>query len=176
MLMNANESALLIIDVQEKLMPAIQNGPAVLAQNIRLATIASLLGLPVIATEQTPEKLGMNHPEIKRLSDRTLVKTHFDACVDGLPMAFLAACKEVIISGCEAHVCLLQSAMTLLQNGYRVWVVSDACGSRKNTDRDAAFIRLQQAGAHLVTLEMVAFEWMRDSRHPLFREVLKLIK
>jgi nicotinamidase-related amidase len=66
--------------------------------------------------------------------------------------------------------------MTLLQNGYRVWVVSDACGSRKNTDRDAAFTRLQQAGAHLVTLEMVAFEWMRDSRHPLFREVLKLIK
>lgn len=176
MLMNANESALLIIDVQEKLMPAIHDGTNVLAQNIRLATIASLLGLPVIATEQTPEKLGVNHPDIKRLCDRTLVKTHFDACVDGLPAAFLSACKEVVISGCEAHVCMLQTAMTLLQNGFRVWVVTDATGSRKVTDRDAAFTRLAQAGAHLVTLEMVAFEWLRDSRHPLFREVLKLIK
>lgn len=176
MLMNANESALLIIDVQEKLMPAIHDGAAVLAKNIKLATIASLLGLPVIATEQTPDKLGVNHPDIKRLCDRTLVKTHFDACVDGLPAAFLSACKEVVISGCEAHVCMLQTAMTLLQNGHRVWVVTDATGSRKIADRDAAFTRLAQAGAHLVTLEMVAFEWMRDSRHPLFREVLKLIK
>jgi len=71
---------------------------------------------------------------------------------------------------------MLQTAMTLLQNGYRVWVVTDATGSRKTSDRDAAFTRLAQAGACLVTLEMVAFEWMRDSRHPLFREVLKLIK
>lgn len=176
MLINSNESALLIIDVQEKLMPAIHDGVNVLARNIRLATIASLLGLPVIATEQTPEKLGPNHPDIKRLCDRTLSKTHFDACVDGLPTTFLPACKEVVISGCETHVCLLQTAMTLLQNGYRVWVVTDATGSRKTADRDAALARLAQAGADLVTLEMVAFEWMRDSRHPLFREVLKLIK
>jgi len=176
LLINANESALLIVDVQEKLMPAVHDGVNVLTQNIRLATIASLLGLPVIATEQTPEKLGPNHPDIKRLCDRTLAKTHFDACVDGLPAAFLPACKEVVISGCEAHVCVLQTAMTLLQNGYRVWVVTDATGSRKTIDRDAAFSRLAQAGAHLATLEMVAFEWMRDSRHPLFREVLKLIK
>ena len=176
MLINANQSALLIIDVQDKLMPAIDHGAHVLAQNIRLATIASLLGLPVIATEQSPEKLGPNHPEIKRLCDRTLVKHHFDACVEGLPSAFLASCKEIVISGCEAHVCLLQTAFTLLQRGYRVWVVTDASGSRHERDRDMAFSRLEQAGAHLVTLEMVAFEWLRDSRHPLFREVMKLIK
>lgn len=176
MLMNANDSALLIIDVQQKLMPAINDGANVLAQNIRLATIASLLGLPVIATEQTPDKLGANHPDITRLCDRTLVKSHFDACVEGVPAAFLPVCKEIVISGCEAHVCVLQTAMTLMQNGYRVWVATEACGSRRTADRDAAFARLAQAGAHPVTLEMVAFEWLRDSRHPLFREVLKLIK
>ncbi|WP_016833619.1 isochorismatase family protein [Herbaspirillum lusitanum] len=176
MLMNANESALLIIDVQEKLMPAIHDGANVLTQNIRLATIASLLGLPVIATEQTPEKLGPNHPDIKRLCDRTLAKTHFDACVDGLPATFLPACKEVVVSGCEAHVCMLQTAMTLLQNGYRVWVVTDATGSRKTADRDAAFARLRGAGAVPVTLEMVAYEWLGQSSHPQFREVLKLVK
>lgn len=176
MLMNANDAALLVIDVQEKLMPAIHDGAAILERIRRLATIASLLGLPVIGTEQTPDKLGPNHPAITCLCDRTLVKTHFDACVDGLPAAFLPACTDIVICGCESHVCLLQTAMTLLKNGYRVWVATDASGSRSVTDRDAAFARLAQAGAQLITVEMAAFEWMRDSRHPLFREVLKLIR
>lgn len=176
MLMNAIDSALLVIDAQEKLLPAIHDGAAVLARIRTLATIASLLGLPVIATEQTPDKLGLNHPDIRGLCDRTLTKTHFDACIDGLPAAFLPDCKDIVICGCEAHVCVLQTAMTLLHHGYRVWVATDASGSRRPADRDAAFARLAQTGAQLITLEMAAFEWMRDSRHPLFREVLKLIR
>ena len=174
--MDADQSVLVIIDEQQKLLPVIAGGDHMLAQTIRLASIAGLLGIPVIATEQTPDKLGPNHPDIKRLCDLTLAKTHFDACADDLQAALPPDRKQIVIAGCEAHVCLLQTALSLLGLGYQVWVVLDASGSRRDSDRDAAWARLQQAGAHGVTVEMVAFEWLHDSRHPLFREALKFIK
>ena len=80
------------------------------------------------------------------------------------------------LAGCEAHVCLLQTALDLLDEEFDVWVVTDACGSRTERNRDAAFDRLAGAGAELVTTEMVAFEWLRTAEHPRFREVLALIK
>lgn len=174
--MHADQSVLVIIDEQQKLIPVIAGGAHMLAQTVRLASIAGLLGIPVLGTEQTPDKLGPNHPDIKRLCDLTLSKTHFDACADDLQAALPPDRKQIVIAGCEAHVCLLQTALSLLGLGYQVWVVLDAIGSRRDSDRDAAWARLQQAGAHGVTVEMVAFEWLHDSRHPLFRETLKFIK
>ena len=174
--MHADQSVLVIIDEQQKLIPVIAGGAHMLAQTVRLASIAGLLGIPVLGTEQTPDKLGPNHPGIKRLCDLTLSKTHFDACADDLQAALPPDRKQIVIAGCEAHVCLLQTALSLLGLGYQVWVVLDASGSRRDSDRDAAWARLQQAGAHGVTVEMVAFEWLHDSRHPLFREALKFIK
>jgi len=174
--MHADQSVLVIIDEQQKLMPVIAGGDRILAQTIRLASIAGLLGIPVLGTEQTPDKLGPNHPDIKRLCDLTVAKTHFDACADDLQAALPPDRQQIVIAGCEAHVCLLQTALSLLGLGYQVWVVLDATGSRRDSDRDAAWARLQQAGARAVTVEMVAFEWLHDSRHPLFREALKFIK
>lgn len=176
LLMHADQSVLVIIDEQQKLMPVIAGGDRILEQTVRLASIAGLLGIPVVGTEQTPDKLGPNHPDIKRLCDLTIAKTHFDACADDLQAALPPDRKQIVIAGCEAHVCLLQTALSLLGLGYQVWVVLDATGSRRDSDRDAAWIRLQQAGARTVTVEMVAFEWLHDSRHPLFREALKFIK
>ncbi|MFL9926069.1 isochorismatase family protein [Herbaspirillum lusitanum] len=176
MLMNANEAALVIVDPQARLMPAIHDGAEILAQMGRIATIAGLLGVPVIGTEQMPDKLGPNHPDIKRLCDKTIAKSHFDACADGLLPALPTPVRQIVIAGCETHICLLQTALSLLSRGYQVWPLLDACGSRKTMDRDAAFTRMTQAGARPVTVEMVAYEWLRDSRHALFREVLKLIK
>jgi len=82
----------------------------------------------------------------------------------------------VVIAGCEAHVCLMQTALGLLEEDFDVWVVTDACSSRTERNRDAAFDRLAGAGAELVTTEMVAFEWLRTAEHPAFREVLGLVK
>ena len=98
-------------------------------------------------------------------------------------MVLLAAEREpaaergtIVIAGCEAHVCLLQTALELVEQEFDVWVVTDACSSRTERNRDAAFDRLAGAGAELVTTEMVAFEWLRTADHPLFRDVQALIK
>ena len=83
---------------------------------------------------------------------------------------------SIVLAGCEAHVCLLQTALELLDDEFEVWVVTDACGSRTERDRDAAFDRLAGAGCELVTTEMVLFEWLRTAEHPAFKEVQALIK
>ncbi len=87
-----------------------------------------------------------------------------------------AARETIVLAGCEAHVCLLQTALELIEEELEVWVVTDACTSRTERNRDAAFDRLAGAGAELVTTEMVAFEWLRSADHPLFKEVLGWIK
>jgi isochorismate hydrolase len=104
----------------------------------------------------------------------------FDACADGL-LAHLnapdkAASPGVVIAGCEAHVCLLQTALGVLRAGLEVWVVGQACGSRSVDNHELAMRRLQQAGAQIVSVEMVAFEWLRTCQHERFRQVLKLLK
>lgn len=86
------------------------------------------------------------------------------------------AASSIVIAGVEAHICLLQTALDLLEHEFDVWVVTDACSSRTERNRDAAFDRLAGAGADLVTTEMVAFEWLRGSQHPAFKDVLALIK
>ncbi|MGO1461616.1 MAG: isochorismatase family protein [Oleiphilaceae bacterium] len=176
MLIKAEQSALLLIDVQEKLMPAITHGQEVVSQCVSLATTAGLLGIPVLATEQLPEKLGPNVESVKELCHHTLAKYHFDACPDGLVDNLPEGRQHIIIAGCETHVCMMQTALSLLDAGYKVWVVADATGSRNEFDRDVALDRLSVSGARIVTVEMVAFEWMRHCKHPAFRDVQALIK
>ncbi|MDP4548971.1 MULTISPECIES: isochorismatase family protein [unclassified Marinobacter] len=176
MLMKAEQSTLLLIDVQEKLMPAISQGAEVIDRCTTLAIIAGLLEVPVIGTEQLPEKLGSNVESIRELCNTTVGKTHFDACPDGLIDELPEGRQHIIIGGCETHVCMLQTALSLLDAGYKVWVVADATGSRNDLDRDVALDRLHQSGARIVTTEMVAFEWMGHCQHPHFRDIQELIK
>lgn len=84
--------------------------------------------------------------------------------------------QQVVLAGCETHVCLLQTALEIQQAGIQAFVVAEACGSRRPEDKQAALERLQQAGVTLVAAEMVAFEWLRSCEHPAFRPVLSLIK
>ena len=173
-------SVLVLVDYQSKLLPAIHDGARVLANAARLADAARLLGIRVVGTEENPAGLGQNDPAIRSRSNVTLAKRHFDACADGL-VPILAAAERVppadaVIAGCETHVCLLQTAMGLLAAGLRVFVVADACGSRTPRDHAAALERLRAAGAAIVTLEMVVFEWLRTCDHPRFREALALVK
>lgn len=176
MLMKAEQSTLLLIDVQEKLMPAISHGDEVVDRCIVLATIAGLMEVPVLGTEQLPDKLGHNFEAVRELCNETLAKHHFDACPDGLVDQLPEGRQHIVIGGCETHVCMMQTALSLLDAGYKVWVVADATGSRNEFDRDVALDRLNESGARIVTLEMVAFEWMRHCKHPQFRNIQALIK
>ena len=177
--MDAQSSVLVLIDYQARLMPVIHDAAALSANAHRLAQAAQILGVPVLGTEQNPSKLGPNLAAIKAECEHTLAKTHFDACQDGLLQALediKVTCDQIVIAGCEAHVCMLQTALGLLRAGKRVWVVANASGSRRVSDHKAAMVRLAQAGATIVTHEMVMFEWLNDCRHPHFRQVLALIK
>lgn len=201
MLLDADDSLLLLVDYQERLMPAIEDGAAVLQRAELLARMARAVGVPVWGTEQMPEKLGPNQEPLRGLCDRTLSKRHFSAVADGLldalkpPVparggnarslpkhlqkvvpAVPAQRETLVVAGCEAHVCLLQTALELIEAEWDVWVVTDACGSRRGRDRDAAFDRLAAAGAELVTAEMVGFEWLRGADHPAFKAVHGLMK
>lgn len=177
--MNRERSALVLVDYQLRLLPAIDRAEEVMAWATRLADVAAALGVPILGTEQNPDGLGPNAPEIRSRCERTLAKTHFDACADGLVDALRALPRpvhEVVVAGCEAHVCLLQTALGLLRAGFAVRVVEPACGSRSADDKAQAMARLRAAGATIVGVEMVAFEWLHDCRDPAFRDVLKLVK
>lgn len=204
MLLDLDDCQLVLVDYQAKLMPVIGHADEVLARAVLLARAARLLGVPVWGTEQNPSRLGPNAPELSALCQQTFSKMHFSACESGLLDALRpptrpapkpagnarslpkhlqkpAAAPEperqtVLIAGCETHVCLLQSALGLLEQEFEVWVVTDACGSRRERDRDAAFDRLANNGVELVTSEMVLFEWLQHCEHPQFREVLALVK
>lgn len=199
MLLDAAESQLVLVDYQTRLMPAIFEGPLAMANAVILGQLAQLMEVPVWGTEQNPSKLGQNVAEIRALCGQTLSKMQFSGVEEGLgewlrppakPPAgnarslpkhlqkSVAASERntVVIAGFEAHVCLLQTALHLLEDEFEVWVVTDACSSRTERNRDAAFDRLAGAGAELVTTEMVAFEWLRTAEHPAFKAVQALIK
>lgn len=177
--LKADQCVLVLVDYQVKMMPAIHEAEWVVRHGATLARAAHALGVPVLGTEQNPKSLGENIEQIRSQCQLTVSKTHFDACHDGLSQAIdevKPECADVVIAGCEAHVCMMQTALGLIGAGKRVWVVSNASGSRRPLDHDAAMSRLAQSGAIIVTYEMVLFEWLEDCRHPRFREVLQMVK
>ena len=173
---SANQSTLVFIDLQERLMPAIEHGDEVLKQCIRIARIAKLLNVPTIGTEQSPHSIGHNAPEISDFCRQTIVKDHFNACKDGLIEAIPKDRKQIILAGCETHVCVMQTALDLLRNQFNVAVLVDAVGSRRPLDKNTALQRLSSSGAIVMTAEMLAFEWLDTATNPHFKEALVIIK
>ena len=203
MLLDSEDSNLVLVDYQTRLLPAIFEGAQVLANAVRLAQMARIMRVPAWGTEQNPARLGENAAELRALCDRTLAKMDFSACAEGLgdwlrppvtphvpkgnarslpkhmqkpPPDAEPGRNTVVIAGCEAHVCLLQTALHLVEEEFDVWVVTDACSSRTERNRDAAFDRLAGAGVELVTTEMVVFEWLRGCEHASFKDLLALVK
>jgi nicotinamidase-related amidase len=170
-------SALLIIDVQARLLPALEDGTSLAANARRLLDGAALLGVPVVYTEQKPRGLGGTVPELAPGPSAPVVaKMSFDASgVDGVG-AGLAGKSDVVIAGCEAHVCVLQTALGLVDTGRRVFVVGDAVGSRRRESKKAALRRMERHGVEIVTAEMVLFEWLGTAEHPRFREIAAIIR
>lgn len=203
MLLEVEESQLVLVDYQERLMPAMAGAQEVVANASRLAQAARMLKVPVFVTEQNAPKLGPTVTELRTaLGDyaRVFPKMMFSAVEEGLgewlqppqkpvqgnarslpkhlqkPAVQGPERASVVLAGCEAHVCLLQTALDLLEDEMDVWVVVDACGSRTERNRDAAFDRLAGAGVELVTTEMVLFEWLRGAEHTSFKAIQALIK
>ena len=168
---------LLLIDMQQRLVPVIHDHERVVARAARLAEAARLLDVPVYATEQYPAGLGPTVPPLALYPQAVLSKTTFSATGDpGFAALLPAGISQVIVAGCEAHVCVLQTVLGLLPRGHRVLLAADAVGSRDPADRAAAIDRARQHGAEIVTSEMVLFEWLHDARHPKFGELHKLVK
>jgi nicotinamidase-related amidase len=175
MLIDAERSWLLAIDLQTKLVPALAGHEAVVANAAWLIRLARKLGVPAAATMHYPKGLGALVPPIATLLPKECVgtKTHFSCvasgCLAELPGNDRA---QVVIVGAEAHVCVLQSALELMEEGKEVYVVADCIASQRAGDRDVAITRMRDEGVRVVTRDMVAFEWLGEAGTPLFREVI----
>jgi len=182
MLIDATHSALLVIDVQERLLPAIDDGPACVEHILWLLRVAGRIGVPVLACEQYPQGLGPTHPAIRaELPVGAMAeKIHFSAVAAGCHglgsnsnsnSGVSPAPTQYIVCGTEAHVCVMQTVLDLLAAGKQVFVVAEAVGSRRASDKALALTRMRDAGAVVVSREMVAFEWLRRADTALFREI-----
>jgi nicotinamidase-related amidase len=172
---------LLLIDMQASMMPAMPDGQAQIATADRLARGAQIMGVPVHATDHVSDKLGATvsslQPHLSTSPNAVLQKRHFDGCREKASAALIPTQRrQILVAGSETHVCVMQTALSLLARGLDVWMVTDACGSRHANDKLAALDRLGRAGAHLITAEMALFEWLDSADHPRFRDMLTIIK
>jgi len=177
-LMSRDDTGLLVIDVQEKLLPAINNGARVVWNIRRLLDAAAALGLPIAATEQYPKGLGPTVPElIERLPQRP-EKLTFSA--GGCPRIFADFRKRgvhnILVCGIEAHVCVQQTVLDLLADGWRVFVAADAVGSRFESDYQIALRRMESTGAVLTTTEAAMFEWCATAAATEFKRISQLAR
>ena len=202
MILEAERCQLVLVDYQERLLKHIDQNASVLGQAVLLAQAARAFGVPIHLTEQSPESLGATVAPLQALCPRPLIKTSFDACADGLLDALTPATKPavggnarslpkhlrkavpetkaardiVVLAGLEAHICVLQTALGLVEQEIEVWLVTDASGACQSRQKDAALDRMASQGVELVTAEMVAYEWLGSSDHPQFEPMLAWVK
>jgi nicotinamidase-related amidase len=179
-LIRAPDSVLVIIDLQERLVPAIQ-APAKTLKNAKLLLQAArVCEVPTILTEQYPKGLGSTVPDIAKVAGDAAVieKLHFSCMEDeGFKNCFSALNrKQAVLAGMEAHICVFQTAASLVEQGYEVFVVSDATASRTIESEQACLTRLTASGANVATTEMVIFEWLGKAGTPAFKSLLPLLK
>jgi nicotinamidase-related amidase len=180
MLIKADRSCLIVIDIQERLVPAMQAPARVIRNAGILMKAATRLDIPVLVTEQYPEGLGHVVPELQGLAPnaKTLEKMHFSCMNDEQFAAQFKALgrRQAVIVGMEAHICVMQTGVNLMEEGFDIFVVTDATSSRSPESEKACLDRLSADGAGIVTTEMVVFEWLGRAGTPEFREMLALVK
>jgi nicotinamidase-related amidase len=179
-MLKPENSVLVMIDIQGKLWNVMYEKESLLENAQKLAKGVQILGVPVILTEQNPRGLGPTLPELMQYLPevKPLPKLSFSCCQDKGFYQSLAALKrkQVLICGIEAHICVYQTALELLNSGFEVQVVADVVSSRAVRNRDIALSRLQSEGAKLTVSEMAIYELMQTAESPLFKEMLKVIK
>ena len=180
MLIERDKSCLLIVDVQEKLAPAVAD-PAGVIRNARiLIRAATRLAVPVVVSEQYPQGLGPTVPELRGLvaDSARISKLSCSCAADPILQQRVKDTRRplLVIGGLEDHVCVLQSALGFQQAGFKTFVVADAVSSRAPGNREMALRRMAENGVELVTTEMVVFEWLGQAGTPEFKELSRLIK
>lgn len=175
MLMKAETSCLLVVDFQERLMPAIHHADRTVANGVWLIQIAQRLGVPVLASEQYPKGLGHTVSAIRGLlpADAFVEKTHFSCAaeLDCMRRIDLLDRLQIVLVGAEAHVCVLQTALGLRMAGKEVYLVADGVSSRSPSDVQLALERMRAEGVRVVSREMVAFEWLHQAGTESFRAI-----
>lgn len=174
MRITAHDSCLLLIDIQERLFPALQDGAALAANALWLQQVAQRIDVPVLLTEQYSKGLGPTIASLRagHAPAAIVEKLHFSAVGEGELLQRPGGERmQFVVCGCEAHVCVLQTVLDLLALGRQLFVVEEAVGSRKASDKALALARMQQAGAVIVSREMVAFEWLGQAGSALFRSI-----
>ena len=182
-LCSAADSLLVVIDIQPRLAEAMpeEERESMIGNTAMLLQAASELDIPMILTEQYPQGLGTTTPELLGFLPQNtspLPKTGFSCfCAEGFKSVLAdSRCSQVIVTGQETHVCVLQTAFDFLHQGYQVFVVEDAVCSRNPEHKIYALERMRQAGAVVTCGESVLFEWLRDASHPKFKSLAQLIR
>jgi len=173
-------TALIVIDVQEKLFAKVEERERIAENICKLVRFADILGMPIILTEQYPKGLGPTIPEIRRLTPnvKPIEKVEFSCLASSAFREKLAEihARNLVLTGIEAHICIFQTAIEALTNGYKAYVVYDAVSSRRREDKIIAIERMRRQGVTIVTSEMLMYEILRKAGTPEFKKVLELVK
>jgi nicotinamidase-related amidase len=177
-LMNREDSALLVVDAQEKLIEIIPARDRIVWNIRRLLDGAAVLGVPFAATEQYPDKLSPTVSELKQRIGPAPDKLSFSACVCGEIFERWRSDNRfrVLVCGIETHVCILQTALDLVSAGFEPYLAVDAVGTRQSVDHEIALRRMEAAGVVLTTTETALFEWCRTAGTPEFKRISALVK
>ena len=178
--LSAENSLVLIIDIQERLVGALEKN--VIVENaVKIASAAKALEIPVLLTEQYPKGLGHTVPQLQEAlpeGSEVVEKTYFNALLEDGMLDKIKSYnkKQIVIFGIETHICVLQTAHDLMKAGFEVYVLKDACASRNKSEYKTGLELLKQYGAKVTCLEITLFEWLKTSKNPKFKEVQALIK
>ena len=177
MIIDEKNCLLLIIDIQEKLINSTFNKDLLENKARIIANAAKILSIPIIVTEQYPKGLGETISGLKE-NAKTFIKTDFNALSDEELLNSLVKSekKQILIIGIETHICVYQTVEALLKNGFEVFVLSDACGSRSENEYKSALDYMNKINANIKTVEMAIFDLLKTAKHPHFKEIQALIK
>lgn len=183
-MLNIENCALVIIDIQERLVLASKYGQEVSVNMTKLAKAANILNIPTIVTEQYPTGLGNTTIELKNslpLNTFITEKSSFSAMLESSFAQKINTLKQagktqIVLGGIETHICVLQTACDLIKEGFEVYIIKDACASRNKKEYKTGLELLKQYGAKISCVEIALFEWLKTSKHPNFKEIQALIK
>ena len=175
-MLEASNSLVLMIDVQERLVGALEKN-VIVEKSQKIIDGANILGIPVLATEQYPKGLGHT---VVTLADNTEVveKTYFNALLEDGMLDKIKSYgkKQIILFGIETHICVYQTACALIEAGFEVYIIKDACASRNKYEFKQGIDAMRDNGAKISCVEMTLFEWLKGAKNPKFKEVQALIK
>lgn len=173
--MDANNTTIICIDIQQKLVNMLKCAQEIASNTTKLMKAAAILDVDTIITEQYPKGLGSTIESIRTIKDfKTIEKTTFSALsTEGFDKP---KNKNVIVFGIETHICVYQTVLELLKEGYSVFVVADCCASRSKFNHKTALKLMEKEGAKITSLEIILFEFLKSSKHPNFKEIQGLIK